>query len=717
MNLTIPCCFKPLLLTLLILASGCGGGGGAGAPDVEPGPPPSNEAPQPPDPLPPPVEPNRYAEAKFATATITDARIGQADEVDFTLTDGDGVALTGLTMTDVRLHIAKLIPASDGNSDYWQSYLNRTRIPAVNPDNPAAIQASSTSGGELIDHGDGTYTWRFAEDINEITDPLAVPFEPDLTHRVGIQFSGGFPINPTFDWVPATGAVSAITSYEIAATESCNTCHNPLAIHGGGRIEIKMCVICHNPGTIEPNSGESMDMKVLTHRIHMGAQLPSVVSGEPYRVWGYRDSLHDYSNIVYPQEITNCAGCHTGSASANEPVTAPVVTANGDNWHEVPTMAGCGSCHDDLDFATHAGGQFDNSGCRSCHNPAGIAGSVIDNHVNTALARLDEVAINIESVSATAPGSIPTVRFSVTNPLEGNRPYDILTDPTFARLRLALSWNTDEFTNTGVSPDGKPFSAITDALAAAVDNGDSTYTLSAASPIPDGSEPPFRAATGSGMAIFEGRRDINGERLPFVTKPYYFAIDDPAPQPRRKVVAMDKCNDCHALTRFHGDLRTNTEAGCQGCHNPRVATDAGESIDMKRMIHGIHAAAVRENPLVIQGAPFDTNVVQFPGELTDCRTCHTGDSFRLPVADTLLGVTLDMGADLADPADDVMVTPQAATCTGCHDGDVAVAHMIQNGADFEATEATVNLRTETCVICHGAGRSADVLTVHGLQPQ
>jgi OmcA/MtrC family decaheme c-type cytochrome len=589
----------------------------------------------------------------------------------------------------------------------------------VNPENDPAIQATSERGGDLADHGDGTYTYTFSVDVENITDPVFVEFEPLLTHRIGMQFSGGYPINPIYDWVPATGATSGIETYEIATTETCNSCHNPLAIHGGGRIEMQLCVMCHNPGTLEPNSNESMDMKVMTHRIHMGADLPSVQDGNPYIVWGYRDSAHDYSNLIYPQDINNCAKCHTGSGSAAASIIAESLTSEGDNWHQVPTMEACGSCHDNVAFATHAGGQTNNEGCQSCHSETGIAGSVIDNHRNHALDDMASIAIEILSVENGGQGQQPIVRFSVSNPLAANEPYNLSTDPiwTGGRLQLAIAWNTDEFTNTGASPDSKPFYSRTDALANSVANADGTYTLVSETTIPDGSIAPFRAATGSGMAIFEGRANGTEGRIPLATQPFFFQISDSTAQSRRLVVTAEKCNACHGVMKFHGDLRTNTEAGCQGCHTPRIATDAGESIEMKRMIHGIHAAAVRENPLVIRGGPFDTDVVHFPGELSDCTTCHDGDSFTLPLPDTVLGITTDMGTDLADPADDTMITPQAATCTGCHDDNLASAHMEQNGADFSATEASIDsgASTETCEVCHGSGRTADLKIMHGIE--
>jgi len=44
--------------------------------------------------------------------------------------------------------------------------------------------------------------------------------------------------------------------------------------------------------------------------------------------------------------------------------------------------------------------------------------------------------------------------------------------------------------------------------------------------------------------------------------------------------------------------------------------------------------------------------------------------------------------------------------------------MKQNGGDFEATKAAdstlISTGVETCVLCHGPGRSADVGEVHGV---
>ncbi len=734
------------LACCIVMLVGCGGGGGTAAPDVAPGPAPSNGNPPAPDPVQLPSGPNTYETADEIIATITDVTVASPPVLAMTVVDGDGVAITGLRSSNVRFTIAKLVPGSDGDSSHWQSYINRQKTPNVHPDNPPAIQATSESGGTLTDNGDGTYTYEFVTDITNVTAPLAVPYEPLLTHRVAIQFGGGLIANPIFDWIPATGQTMGIANKAVAATESCNACHDPIALHGGGRVEVEYCVTCHNPGTTEPNSGTEMDLAVLVHKIHMGANLPSVQAGGEYVVYGFRDSRHDYSHVEYPQNPANCIKCHAGTATAGlTAIGTDVVTQNGDNWTEVPTMAACGSCHDDVDFASHAGGQADNSGCRSCHSVSGFAGSPADSHRDPILAAMDEFIVSIDSVSSTAPGENPVVTFSVTD--EAGSPYDLATDPAWsgARLSLGLAWNTLDFANTE-NGEAHPSYASTNLLSGATANGDGSYSVVADVPIPDGTGPFGYRASGSGMATIEGRArkdigedgDSNVQNIPFQQPHQFFSIDEPNGQAvaRREVVDITKCNACHGVKSNHGGNRTNNIAGCTGCHNPRNTDIAvrpqatpplpdgksEESIHFKTMIHGIHASAVRESPLVVAGFRgsihvFDEEHVQYPGTISNCQTCHVDDSHELPLPASALATTIDTGDDAADPADDTMVTPVAATCSSCHDSTLAIAHMEQNGGDFSATQASISsgASTETCTVCHGPGRTASVSAVHGLE--
>ncbi|MFX6876783.1 hypothetical protein ABTH39_19665, partial [Acinetobacter baumannii] len=86
-----------------------------------------------------------------------------------------------------------------------------------------------------------------------------------------------------YNFVPNGSGVKTVR--QVVATEACNSCHNPLFGHGGSRIKVELCIICHTPQTTNPDTQLSMDMPVLIHKLHMGANLPSVKAGGKYRVW------------------------------------------------------------------------------------------------------------------------------------------------------------------------------------------------------------------------------------------------------------------------------------------------------------------------------------------------------------------------------------------------------------------------------------------------
>jgi OmcA/MtrC family decaheme c-type cytochrome len=218
----------------------------------------------------------------------------------------------------------------------------------------------------------------------------------------------------------------------------------------------------------------------------------------------------------------------------------------------------------------------------------------------------------------------------------------------------------------------------------------------------------------------------------------FYSIDEPdgTPVPRRDVADLEQCLNCHQDLSLHGSNRNNNLQSCVTCHNPRntdrdvreVAvnppTDGKDeqSINFSTMVHGIHAAAIRDNPLQVVGFRgfttyvYDEEHVHYPGNLADCTACHGSSGFQVPLASTVLGTTIDTGTDHFSPVDDVVVTPTANACSSCHDNGSAKAHMEQNGASFSTSQQAIDDGevVETCDVCHGSGRSADVEVVHGL---
>jgi len=686
-------------------------------------------------------------EANSLVFTVDGITIASPPVVDFTLTNERGVRFVGLAQGQPRFTLAKLVPAAGGNPAYWQSYINRTEAidnPPIGPGTQPAIQATSESNGTLVNHMDGTYTYTFATDVMAVTSPLAVSWQPTLTHRLGVQISGGtnpVPVtNAAYDWRPSDGATAGVDRMDIVQTASCNECHSKLALHGGGRVETKYCVTCHNPGSVDANSGNTVDFKVMIHKIHRGEFLPSVETGGEYAIWGFGDSKHDYSEVVLPQDIRNCTKCHDEADAA---------TPQAGYWNTQYSVEACGSCHDDVNFATGAGHTDGaivaaNGECTICHG-AGFAPSAEEAHLIPDKVAGVNYKLNIMSVASTAPGQFPVITYEVTNPTAGNARYNIMssTDPawTSGSVSILLGWNNVDHHNQGNGSATTPASAVSlNARAASsgnnaapTANADGTFTVTSLRAIP-------ASETGSGVAGMTARvgADHDGDgtftdRVPVKSVVKYFAITDAAPVARRSVVdIINNCDDCHDQLTLHGENRTDEPQICVICHNanntdisrrpadPLTAVDGlkEQTIDMKVMVHAIHGAGKRENPYVVYGfgnSVNDFSHVGYPGILNNCNACHKANTFVLPVKDGVLATTVDSGASRSDHSDDTNVTPTTAVCSACHDTDLAKLHMTQNGGLFTMSgdPGTYN---ETCAVCHGPGRTADIVEVHSLNP-
>lgn len=714
--------------------------------------------------------------------TITGASIAASSTVAFKATDPDrnNEPVTGIPVSTLEVIIAKLIPGTNGDADHWQNYINHVVQPYTSGQQ-AEVQPETDSGGSLEDHGDGTYTYTFGTNLANVTQPVAVTVDPSLVHRIAINIrSSTLPSanNAIYTWVPATGATTGLDSREIVETASCNQCHDQLEVHGGPRKNTQECVLCHNPGNTSLN-GNSLDFKVYIHKIHDASNLPSVLSGTPYILIGYRGSENDFSDVVWPQDIRNCTKCHN-PANPNTPQAGRYETR--------PTMAACGSCHDNIDFAQgkaggHPGGvETDNSQCTVCHTQNSVAGSVAESHVIPQKVAAANYQYNIISVTNGGPGQDPVITFSVTNPNNNDQPYNLATDPNFtasgARLALDIGWTTpgypNEYSNFGSgSNPGQPVSLTIESGGTlnAQDNGDGTYTMTSTVPIPT-------TAVGTGVVAMEGHPngDYDGSgnyatAIPVTSVVQYFGITDATPQPPvapSQVVSFSQgCERCHSHNdglALHGANRVDNLAVCVICHNPNAtdlnmrptdpdgiangvntaAVDGLEQrgIDFKRHIHAIHAADFRTSPWVVYGyhnSVNDFSDVGFPGILSDCNQCHINNGYQLPLASGLMGTTVDtlatvgqagpFGASVffgptgattipANQADFKRITPTAATCSACHDSSLAKAHMEQNGGSFSIIQSLIGTsdQVETCAVCHGPGRVEDVSKVHDVHP-
>ena len=713
-----------ILLVLGLAACGGGGGGGngnAGVPGISPV-----------------IDINN---ATSINAQITSVSVSSPPVVNFRLTDDSGNVIKNLPASSISFTIAKLMPGTDGNGSAWQSYINSI-------DN-GAVQAAAENGAEgaLVDHGDGTYTYTFAIDITKVASPIAVSYNGSLTHRVSFEIRNFVPVdNPAYNFRPGDGNTDGLYTRDIVKTASCNRCHEKLAAHGGARFEVKQCVTCHNPGSTDGLTGNTVDFKVMIHKIHMGENLPSVIAGQDYCI-----QSSCFADVVFPQDVRNCSNCH----DASDPETPDAA-----NWYFKPSAEACGSCHDNVNFSTGEGHAEDENGigivaddilCAGCH--ASSLQSPIEVrqvHRMRAQEAVAQFRFNIENIGFGGLGTAPVVDFSITDPTSKNSPYDLANDPEITRgnLGITVGWNTADYFNEG-SDNNLALSSYTRLISggalspAVIDNQDGTYTLSIDT-VPNGTSIPI---TGSGAVTLEGHPVIDvgatTEAVPATTAVAYFGItDDPAnPTPRRQKVDIKRCDNCHERLSIHGANRNDNPGACVTCHNPNVTdiccrpanpanTPDGkkeESLDFKYLIHKVHAADI-----VVYGfsGVADFRDLRYPQRLSNCTACHTDDGFYPVAADSgVLATTIDTGASRASPLDDINITPNAAVCSSCHTTSTAASHMKKNGASFDACQgADGNLTvrvdtcggtlgpttTEGCPACHGPGGYVDVAVEHNV---
>lgn len=601
-----------------------------------------------------------------------------------TIADPKGVPLDRLgvaTPGPVSISmIAAYIPA--GKTQYL-SYTTNLLNSTINS-NPAQTQAGNDSGGVFTANAVGDYTYTFKT-------KAPAGFDASATHSIGVsarrdlsefgEFDEWTQVsNDVFTFVPNGGAVK--TTRSLVSTKACNGCHNPLFAHGGSRIAVELCIMCHQPQTVNPDTQYSMDMPVLIHKLHQGANLPSVKAGGTYKIW-HRGAWTDFTDVVFPQDTRNCTVCHTPGQ------------AQSDNWKTNPTIAACGACHDDVNFAT---GQnhvnlpvTDETLCKNCHTPtassdfdASIPGAHVVPGRSTAL---PGIVTKVLKVDGTAPGTAPTVTFSV-NDKNGN-PVDI-SKLTYIRVVLGGP-NTDYQTGAGGVRVSEDPSKTTGS------NGVYAYTMTTKIP---------PAAAGSYTVSIQARNAVTlragtakqttatDSALP---TEYYFSVDKSPMAPRRKVVATEKCANCHFDLKFvHGGTRSATQE-CTICHNPTLTDGTSkQSVNFATQIHSIHRGENLTNPYILGTTNYQE--VRFPGDLRDCGTCH--------LAGTYMVENVGAQAMVATTGHYLPMTgPIAAACQGCHDDKSTASHALAN----------TTVLGESCAACHGANGEFSVDKVHARQ--
>jgi OmcA/MtrC family decaheme c-type cytochrome len=546
-------------------------------------------------------------------------------------------------------------------------------------------------------------------------------FDASATHTIGIYGSrnleefelGTNYASTTFNFVPAGGAITSVR--DVIRTQSCNKCHDELSAHGGSRRGMDMCVLCHTPQTIDPDTGNSVDMPVMVHKIHMGRNLPSVQAGRPYRIIGFGGTVFDWSTVVHPSDPGRCESCHeqnTGATQANAHLTRP-------------TRVACGSCHDNVNFATGenhvAGPQISDNQCATCHIPQGeleFDASIRGSHViPQESAMLSGLNVDIVRVEDGVAGRRPTVTFTVKDKSGAAVQLNRLNNLSLVMAGPASDYGYVMFQNA-TTPGYVSESALNAACGA---DGTCRYTFQR--PIPDDARGTYSIGIESRRTetLLEGTTEQMSVQYGARNKVFHFAVDGSLVQPPRTVVETANCNQCHTRITAHGENR-NEVAMCVLCHNPSL-TDAArrpmaqtddernrppQGVNFNLMIHRIHSGErLKEdgkNYTVIGfgGAVHDFTEVRYPalspqgspGDTRNCAMCHVNGSEQV----------LTRGVhDVLDPQGPINpVKPVTSACTGCHVSTAAASHALVNTSALG----------ESCSVCHGSTSEFSVGKAH-----
>lgn len=329
-----------------------------------------------------------------------------------------------------------------------------------------------------VENADGSWTYTFASAIPAtylapLNDTASFDADDgelqgqallDGTYTVGMYFAFAYDVDgaglrdvgdATFDFLLGT-TVSALDTRAVVTRDACNRCHSDLQFHGGLRRNATLCLLCHTAGSEDRNTGgatpgASIDFRIMVHKIHNAAHLPSVVgmttdmSGVrdytaapvPYELVGF-GGAEDFSHIAFPawpnfdepmprdmghgglggtnqtkedtvrRGVTSCYLCH-GDPDGAGPIQAP---AQGGLAFSQPSRQACGSCHDDwvFDRPYTANGQTmppqaTDGACTLCHVASGNGLAVEDAHLHPLLDPTFATGFNVEITAVTEAGT------------------------------------------------------------------------------------------------------------------------------------------------------------------------------------------------------------------------------------------------------------------------------------------------------------------------
>ncbi|WP_194945071.1 OmcA/MtrC family decaheme c-type cytochrome [Shewanella sp. TC10] len=644
------------------------------------------------------------------TSTITTASVDENQflTVNFKLGDANGVAVVGLTQTDIAaISFGRVGSADEPGEDeivnpsvdrqIWLSYFNKDKGDGYFTGSNYFDGSKSECEDCFVDNQDGSYTITIDQAIDTLDK---YDYMADATNGVYMSIkatnnsSETMVNNSFFYWVPATD-VEVEKPLQILANSDCQTCHRAgqageLSMHGSKHNTEEACSFCHT----DYNSYSKQDTDADGNPIGEAYEYDGSIKGMVH-------SIHTTANFsddgVYPQMTSNCLTCHNPNEEFN-------LT---DSWKADVDTTACWSCHSPSPAAEAAGvpaSHQQGNNCLDCHKDGERARGANEAHYDLNSNFLaTELKVEFSSMTVAEDESEITVNFTVKNGDElvainqiDPRPYQyggfnsaivingVLTDDFLVNYQKV---GYDTFTEEADGSITATISADDFEIATLIDAG-STIALSSQ----------LHVCSGKGVIEYcdVDELDAGNQEAPYVTSDtFYFNLDGTsvAESPRMQHAEMADCQQCHTTQITH--RYTNDIDGCASCHNGTRATSGGESSNLATKVHSKHYVYDSSGSLFFKK--------------TECQACHGDDGYSIQ------GITAE-STPVAFGSDDLgllVVSPQTAACVSCHVPpygltESTIQHIESNGgvvgtidslgipeADYEALNVI-----ETCSTCH-----------------
>jgi hypothetical protein len=284
-----------------------------------------------------------------------------------------GILVTVLNITDVGPGMKPTVTFSltDKDGPLNPAVLNRLRFALAGPNEDFDFYVQEDVHDDLVATESGA-NWMYTFGVEGRIEVMLEGLEgEDAEQEDQMQ---------NFTTAIAVTDSMAMPRDMIVDDAKCENCHSNLSLHGDNRNNANgYCQTCHRADVTDERvrlegDPESVHFKYMIHKLHMGEDLEN-----GYVVYGYRSSVHDFSHVGFPGELSNCLNCHAGDPDDDEyeptftlPLPEgrlPTVSPNTLINPMMPATAACLSCHDSDAAASHAAGNTSDLGesCDVCH--------------------------------------------------------------------------------------------------------------------------------------------------------------------------------------------------------------------------------------------------------------------------------------------------------------------------------------------------------------